>query len=405
MDVDYQSFQSKKENDQTKKPLVNLYFVETKVSIIRGHRTLIHLYFNGTETKNVTINFNYGSGATINNDTEGYVERIPDLHISNTLNYDIYHTIPVQIKSLRTGQMTIGAVAKRVAVISFVRLSMMNERYIGILSTIVGWIYFAAWSISFYPQTVLNWKTKNVSGLSFTFLSLNMTGFLAYSVFNVGLFWIPLLQEEYMIKNPRGDIPVQANDVFFSLHAVILCTINIIQCFIYERGGQTLSKWGIGLNLIAWVFIFISIILAVTEVVTWLTFVYYFSYVKLGITLIKYIPQAYFNYRRKSTVGWSIGNVLLDFTGGSFSILQMVLLSYNFDDWGSIFGDPTKFGLGLFSICFDVLFILQHYVFYKQARKTPDPVVPSTTRILHKPVSEASLLDDQLYGDEKTKLI
>ena len=35
------------------------------------------------------------------------------------------------------------------------------------------------------------------------------------------------------------------------------------------------------------------------------------------------------NYRRKSTEGWSIGNILLDFTGGSFSILQMFLLAYN----------------------------------------------------------------------------
>ena len=31
------------------------------------------------------------------------------------------------------------------------------------------------------------------------------------------------------------------------------------------------------------------------------------------------------NFERKSTVGWSIGNVLLDFTGGVFSMLQMVL--------------------------------------------------------------------------------
>lgn len=39
--------------------------------------------------------------------------------------------------------------------------------------------------------------------------------------------------------------------------------------------------------------------------------------------------QAWMNFRRKSTVGWSIGNVLLDFTGGSFSILQMFLIAYN----------------------------------------------------------------------------
>lgn len=35
------------------------------------------------------------------------------------------------------------------------------------------------------------------------------------------------------------------------------------------------------------------------------------------------------NYRRKSTVGWSVGNVMLDIIGGSFSILQMILQSYN----------------------------------------------------------------------------
>ena len=35
------------------------------------------------------------------------------------------------------------------------------------------------------------------------------------------------------------------------------------------------------------------------------------------------------NFVYKSTEGWSIGNVLLDFTGGSFSLLQMFLQSYN----------------------------------------------------------------------------
>jgi len=70
------------------------------------------------------------------------------------------------------------------------------------------------------------------------------------------------------------------------------------------------------------------------------------------------------NFKLKSTEGWSIGNVLLDFTGGSLSILQMFLLAYNNDDWDSIFGDFTKFGLGAISILFDVLFIVQHYCLY-----------------------------------------
>lgn len=71
------------------------------------------------------------------------------------------------------------------------------------------------------------------------------------------------------------------------------------------------------------------------------------------------------NYRRKSTQGWSIGNILLDFTGGMLSMLQMILNAYNYDDWNSLFGDPTKFGLGLFSVLFDILFMVQHYILYR----------------------------------------
>lgn len=54
--------------------------------------------------------------------------------------------------------------------------------------------------------------------------------------------------------------------------------------------------------------------------------------------------QAYMNFRRKSTEGWSIGNVLLDFTGGSFSLLQMFLQSYNNGKAASEVGVPFLMG-------------------------------------------------------------
>lgn len=46
------------------------------------------------------------------------------------------------------------------------------------------------------------------------------------------------------------------------------------------------------------------------------------------------------NFVYKSTEGWSIGNVLLDFTGGCFSLLQMFLQSYNNGE--SISGGPGE---------------------------------------------------------------
>lgn len=36
------------------------------------------------------------------------------------------------------------------------------------------------------------------------------------------------------------------------------------------------------------------------------------------------------------------------------------------DEWKLIFGDPTKFGLGLFSVVFDILFMTQHYCLYRK---------------------------------------
>lgn len=117
------------------------------------------------------------------------------------------------------------------------------------------------------------------------------------------------------------------------------------------------------------VFLAVTIGLTFTTFFQWIDFLYMCSYVKLFITLIKYIPQAVMNYRRKSTAGWSIGNVLLDFSGGTLSMGQMLIISYNNNDWSSIFGDPTKFGLGLFSVLFDIFFMLQHYVFYRGAER------------------------------------
>jgi cystinosin len=88
------------------------------------------------------------------------------------------------------------------------------------------------------------------------------------------------------------------------------------------------------------------------------------SYAKILISLIKYIPQVVLNYQRKSTVGWSIWNIILDFTGGFLSDLQLVLDCWDLHDFTGITGNIAKFGLGSVSIFFDIIFMLQHYVIY-----------------------------------------
>lgn len=251
----------------------------------------------------------------------------------------------------------------------FLRVTVMHSNAIYIISYIMGWIYFVAWSVSFYPQIYINFKRKSVVGLNFDFLALNIMGFTMYSLFNCGLYFSKAIQDEYFTRHPRSLNPVQLNDVFFSLHAAFATLITIAQCFMYEREDQRVSMTGRGI-LSAFVgIVIITASLGAADKIAWLDFLYYCSYIKLCITLIKYVPQAYMNYKRKSTVGWSIGNIFLDFVGGFLSVLQMTLNAYNYNDWISFFGDATKFGLGLFSLIFDIFFMLQHYVFYRESRK------------------------------------
>ncbi|XP_046550313.1 cystinosin-like isoform X1 [Haliotis rubra] len=247
----------------------------------------------------------------------------------------------------------------------YIRVDVIKSSALNIVSVVIGWIYFVAWTLAGYPQVYTNWRRKSVVGLNLDFISYNMTSFIAYALYNCGLFWIPSIQAEYFVIHPRGINPVQLNDVFFALHAFVLSLFIVIQCLIYDRGSQKISKVCHAIQGLIYLFLVITLFVAVAGKITWLTYLYYFSYIKLGITLIKYSPQAYMIYKTKSIEGFSIVAVACDFTGGLFSVLQMFLLSINSDDWGSIIGDPTKFGLGLFSMMFDVVFLVQNCMYKK----------------------------------------
>lgn len=99
-----------------------------------------------------------------------------------------------------------------------------------------------------------------------------------------------------------------------------------------QRGEQRVSTTARSIMGIFTTILIVITILSAVGILHWLDFLNTCSYIKLAITLIKYVPQAVLNYRRKSTVGWSIGNILLDFTGGMLSMLQMMLNSYNYSN-------------------------------------------------------------------------
>ena len=92
------------------------------------------------------------------------------------------------------------------------------------------------------------------------------------------------------------------------------------------------------------------------------------------------------NYKRKSTLGWSIGNVILDFIGGLFSILQMCILAYNHGYccygyrfvWPTCYhSDPHPFGTHTTATTFTHklhLYLHTHYTYI---------YIPTTTTFTH----------------------
>ncbi|KAI9483571.1 MAG: PQ loop repeat-domain-containing protein [Benjaminiella poitrasii] len=237
-----------------------------------------------------------------------------------------------------------------------------------VISNVIGWCYFLAWSVSFYPQVILNWQRKSVKGLSMDFLYYNVYGFFCYWIFNMSFFFSKEIQNEYKERNNSNENLVRFNDVMFATHAFLISLFTLTQTFYYKKDSSqhisTMAKYFIAVTLTGIVGISLFIILFGANMIMWIDLLYFLSYIKLIISLIKYIPQAWLNFKRKSTTGWSIYNILLDFTGGVLSITQLFIDSWQNNDWSGISGIPVKLGLGLLSIAFDVMFMVQHYILY-----------------------------------------
>uniref|UniRef100_A0A7S4REA9 Cystinosin n=1 Tax=Ditylum brightwellii TaxID=49249 RepID=A0A7S4REA9_9STRA len=240
-------------------------------------------------------------------------------------------------------------------------------------SSIIGYVYFTAWSISFYPQIFMNYRRKRTVGLSVDFSAMNVLGFACYAVYNASLFWSPYIQNLYRQNHAAGEsIPVRSNDVAFALHAFVLSSITLGQIWYYDGFGTSQTKMSFSVKLffgVAFlVLVFSTLVAIVSSKLSWLGFLYILSYVKVVITLLKYIPQVVLNVRRKSTVGWNIWNIILDFTGGMLSLAQLLGDSADMHDWSGITGNFAKFCLGFVSIFFDIIFFFQHYVLYPDKR-------------------------------------
>ena len=146
--------------------------------------------------------------------------------------------------------------------------------------------------------------------------ALNVIGFACYTTYVCAMYFSPTIQDLYHDKyGLDAQISVQSNDVAFAVHALVLTIATLGQIAYYDRQRQSIHRPSALILHIIGVLLSIIILTPILVLLgdkglmpwklSWLDYLYVLSFVKVGVTLIKYIPQVVLNYKRKSTLGWS----------------------------------------------------------------------------------------------------
>ncbi|KAK6345839.1 hypothetical protein TWF730_010182 [Orbilia blumenaviensis] len=296
------------------------------------------------------------------------------------------------------------------------------------ISWLVGWTYFALWTLSFYPQFLQNRARRSTLGVATSYFPLNILGFLCYTLYTALLLYSPTIRSEYAIRYPHAPNPtVRLNDLAFAVHAFVLACLTYSQFFPSIWGYETGRKrertrpvvWGVIVGIISTCLLVTSIAVgnesdqdfnsptagmdaagnktAISHVrissqaggvmvinqdentnfwdfskLNYLDVTTVLSLSKLLVTLIKYLPQIYINYINKSTEGFSIWQILADFFGGLLSLVQLGIDAALEGGWDGVKGNIVKTGLGVISMALNVVFIVQHYIIYRGREQVRD---------------------------------
>ena len=245
-------------------------------------------------------------------------------------------------------------------------LSLSLSGPAGRLSAALGWASTGCWWLGWYPQLVSNFVRRSVAGVSLTYLAWNVTGFLAYAIFNCALFFSPAVRAEYRAAHGGADSDVRSNDVFFSVHALAMTLVAAGQAAAYGAGGQTLSvaaAAGVG-GAVAAVAAYARLWAAgACGCVSALALLNLLATIKVGTTAVKYLPQILLHARARSTAGFSAANARTDLAGGALSLAQQALDAWLFRDTTLITGDLPKLGLAVLSMLYSAILIGQHAVY------------------------------------------
>lgn len=111
-----------------------------------------------------------------------------------------------------------------------------------------GWIYVLSWSLSFWPQPLMNWRRKATTGLAIDYPVINMLGFTCYTISTACFLFSPVIRQQYAARHPQSPEPtVRGNDLAFAVHAVILTALTYSQFYpsiwgFHVPSSQRISK-------------------------------------------------------------------------------------------------------------------------------------------------------------------
>lgn len=254
-----------------------------------------------------------------------------------------------------------------------------------------------------------------MTGLSLEYQAWNLSGYIFYVVYNI-VGYVIQQNDDSMKKT------ILVSDLCFALHGLIIMGAICYQCYLWAVPGRdTFSKTHLIMLICMWTLGIYNLILAAFGAIEFYshkngpyTFsaVHFLGFGKSWVSFIKYLPQVYMNWRRQSTVGFSIHNQLLDFGGGLTAFSQQFIDAYdlsdtNDPDWSVFAGNVPKLVVACESIFFDIIFITQHYILYRGNAAPEADVPPDDDHYIlgedgnDDDLGKKGLVNDTIYNQKK----
>ena len=137
---------------------------------------------------------------------------------------------------------------------------------------------------------------------------MNFIGYTFYSTYNIYGY-------KYNPSYNNGQIHI--SDILFAVHGLSMVSVHIVLVIYYPKDTNKPRLVWLGCAMLSILVVAgYSIFDPNAENIIKLM-----GLMKVVISFIKYCPQVYLNWIRKSTFGWSLENVILDLVGGLLAFL------------------------------------------------------------------------------------